>query len=192
MFVLAICQLGASVSLGFDASGRVSPDTLKEWHDVCLNGNAKAIDAQIQKFEKYLKSHANDYLAQVYLGGAYALRSRASFWGPSKLSFLKRAEKLMDSAVASDPDNPRVRMVNAIGSYRIPEKFKRRPVAVRDFKILVPITKGGSGVLNVRERQAVLYYASLTFSEEGMKGAAELRRLCHQLDPDSEYGKLAR
>lgn len=171
-------------------SEKVGPDTLKKWHDICLNGDVKQIDAQIDKFEKYLKTHSDDYLAQAYLGGAYALRSKASFWWPSKLSYLKRAEKMMDTAIAAAPNDARVRMVNAIGSYRIPVKFNRRAIAVRDFEILVPIAKRDDGPLTLRERQAVLYYAFLTFTEEGINGAEDLKDLCHKLDSESKYGKL--
>jgi len=189
---LIILSLGGpDLGLAVEAPGKGDPEVLRKWHDVCLAGNAKQIDAQIEKFEQHLNSNSKDYLAQVYLGGAYALRSKASFWGPTKLSYLKRAGEMMDSAVAAAPSDARVRMVNAIGSYRIPVKFKRRPIAVRDFKILVPIAKSNSGELSVRERQAVLYYASLTFAEEGINGALELKNLCHNLDSKSKYGKLA-
>ena len=189
LFIL-LGQGGGCEANAANASGEVGPDTLKKWHDICISGNVKQIDDQIDNFEKHLNSNSNDYLAQVYLGGAYALRAEASFWGPSKLSYLKRAEKMMDTAVAAAPSDARVRMVNAIGSYRIPVRFKRRAIAVRDFKILVPIAKSDDGELTVRERQAVLYYAFLTFTEEGINGAQELKGLCHQLDSGSKYGKL--
>lgn len=168
----------------------------KQWHDICLTGKSKQIDAQIKKFETQLAEDPNDQLAKVYLGSACALRSKATFWGPSKLKFLKRGQTLMDQAVAQAPKNPRVRMVRAIGCYKVPKKFKRRPMAVADFNILVPIARkpakaAGSDLLD-NERQAILYYAYLTYSEEGVEGANAVKQYCHQINPDSEYGKRTR
>ena len=38
--------------------------------------------------------------------------------------------------------------------------------AIKDFQILVPIAKSKASQLAVNERQAILYYAYLTFKEE--------------------------
>jgi hypothetical protein len=81
-------------------------------------------------------------------------------------------------------------MVRAIGSYKVPKKFDRRPIAVADFKKLVPVANNKHAALETNERQAILYYAWLTFKEEGLKNADELKKRCHQLAPESKYGKL--
>ncbi|MFK7910177.1 MAG: hypothetical protein AB8F34_06190 [Akkermansiaceae bacterium] len=161
-----------------------------EWHNKCLEGKTKEIDAQIDQFEAQLEVDENDHLARAYLGSACALRAKASFWGPSKLKFLNRGKKLMDEAVNSAPGNPRVRMIRAIGYYKVPKRFGKRAISVSDFeKIIQAATKGTHG-LEINERQAILYYASLAFEEEEHKDAAKVKKLCHQLAPDSKYGKL--
>ena len=161
-----------------------------DWHNKCLTKKTGDIDAHIAKYEAQLTANNNDQLARVYLGSACALRAKASFWGPTKLKYLKRGQKLMDQAVKADPQNPRVRMVRAIGSYKVPKRFNRRPIAVADFEFLIPIASTKSSSLNTNERQAILYYAWLTFKEEGHKDAVKLKRHCHQLAPTSKYGKL--
>jgi len=163
-----------------------------EWHNECLDGDVKTIDTQIARYETAIENDANDQLALVYLGSACALRSKASFWGPSKLKYLKRGQKLMDEAAAAAPNDPRVLMVRAIGSYRVPKRFNRRPIAVADFEKLLPIVNNSSSDLQLNERQAILYYAWLTFKEEGHKDAQKAKNLCHQLDPASKYGKLTK
>lgn len=161
-----------------------------QWHDQCLSGKTKDIDTQINRYEARLKADAHDQLARVYLGSAYAQRAKASFWGPTKLKYLKRGQGLMDDAVKATPHDPLVRMVRAIGSYRVPKRFNRRKIAVADFEILVPIATDTSSGLKTNERQAILYYAWLTFKEEEHRDAHKAKTLCHQLKPESKYGKL--
>lgn len=161
-----------------------------EWHNACLSGKTKDIDPHIKKYEAQLKADDNDQLARVYLGSACALRAKASFWGPTKLKYLKRGQKLMDAAVNAAPNDPRVRMVRAIGSYKVPKRFNRRPIAVADFEKLLPLASKNTSALDTNERQAILYYAWLTFKEENHKDAQKAKKRCHQLAPDSKYGKL--
>lgn len=166
--------------------------TYRQWHDVCLQGNVKTIDAKIAKFEKQLSLDPDDALARVFLGSACALRAKHGSWGPTKLKFLKRAKAHMEGAVVAAPTDARVRMVRAIGYYRVPKRFGLRQVAISDFQQLVPLAKDSKNGLQKSERQALLYYASEAYGEEGVAGAAALRKLCHQLDPSSRYGRLTR
>ena len=172
------------------ASTKPQHELYLEWHDKCKTEDTKVIDTQIKQFESQLKANDKDQLARVYLGSACALRAKASYWGLTKLKYLKRGQKLMDSAVEAAPNDPRVRMVRAIGSYKVPKRFDRRPVAVADFEKLVPIASKDNSTLKTNERQAILYYAWLTFKEEGHKDADKTKQLCHQLAPSSKYGKL--
>jgi len=162
------------------------------WHNECLSGETKTIDAKIKAFEARLESDPNDHLAEVYLGSANALRAKASFWGPSKLKYLKRGQKLMDAAIKAAPNDPRVRMVRAIGYYKVPKRFNCRETSIKDFETLLPIVAKKPSSLLINERQAILYYAHLAYSEEGHGDADKAKKLCHQLDPNSKYGKLTR
>ena len=83
-------------------------------------------------------------------------------------------------------------MVRAIGYYRVPKRFRVRPISISDFKKLIPVAKDPKSGLKPNERQAILYYAHLAFSEEGEPGAAALKADCHRLDPASAYGKLTK
>ena len=169
----------------------VSKQTLyRQWHDQCLAGKTEDIDAQIKRYEAKLKTDAHDQLARVYLGSACAQRAKASFWGPTKLKYLKRGQSLMDDAVKATPHDPLVRMVRAIGSYKVPKRFNRRKIAIADFETLLPVATNKSSGLKTNERQAILYYAWLTFKEEEHRDAHKAKTFCHQLKPDSKYGKL--
>lgn len=164
----------------------------REWHDLCLKGESKTIEKQIKKYIQVLDKNPNDHLARVYLGSAYALRAKAGTFGPSKLLYLNKGKKQLNAAVKAAPNDPRVRMVRAIGYYKVPKRFKTRPTAVSDFEFLMKAISKKSCPLLINEKQAALYYAHLTFKEEGHKDAAKAKQLCHQLAPNSEYGKLTR
>lgn len=181
--VLILCCTGNALA---------SPATYKKWHDACLMGGTREIDAEIKKFEARLESHPNDHLARAYLGSACALRAKAGFWGPTKLKYLKRGQKLLNEAVTAAPNDPRVRMVRAIGYFRVPERFKVRATSIADFKKIIPVARNPEGGLKSNERQAILYYAHLAFTEEGQAGAAQLKADCHAIDPTSAYGKLTK
>lgn len=184
-FLALLCLLAAGPALA-------SPEQYKEWHDVCLAGDTDQIDAQILKYEAKLAANAKDQLARAYLGSACALRAKSSFWGPTKLKFLNRGRACLDDAVAGAPNDPRVRMVRAIGYFRVPKMFNMRSISIDDFKKIIPVTRDKKSDLKPNERQVILYYAHLAFSEEAEPGAAELKAECHRIAPDSYYGKLTK
>lgn len=164
----------------------------KQWHDICLQGDVDKIEEQIAKFEAQITANPKDDLARAYLGSSYALKAKHSLFPPTKLSSLKKGKALLEEAVKGSPDNPRVRMVRAIAYYRVPKRFDTRPTSVADFENLLEETKKKSSVLQKNEKQVILYYAWLAFTEEKNQHAAEAKALCHKLDPDSEYGKLTK
>ena len=163
-----------------------------QWHNICLNGNTGQIDSQISRYEAKLKTNPSDQLARVYMGSACALRAKASFWVLTKLKYLKRGQKLMDEAVHRAPTQPRVRLIRAISSYKVPKNFGRRKIAIADFEKLVPIATEGPSNLANNERQVILYYAWLTFRDEKHPQANKAKELCHAIDPKSKYGKLTK
>lgn len=178
-----------TVAAGNEAQA-TKAETYKKWHDVCLKGKVEDIDKQIEKFENQISNDGKDSLAKVYLGSAQALRAKYSYWGLTKLNYLRSAEKTLDAAVKQSPNDARVRMVRAIAGYKVPVKFKRRPTALKDFEFLVPIVKNPRGRLKNNERQVILYYGYLAYKEDGRNSADELKNLCHKIAPNSKYGRL--
>lgn len=165
-------------------------DLYLAWHNTCLQGDTEAIDTAIKRYETQINSNVHDQLARVYLGSAHALRAKASIWPPTKIKHIRKGQELMDEAVMKAPDNPRVRMIRAIGAYKVPKRFGRRNIAVTDFDKLAPIALDRFTGLKINERQVILYYAWLTFKEEARPDAGKIKKQCHALDPGSKYGKL--
>lgn len=187
MLLSLLCVSTQTLLLAGEAPQHV---TYLAWHNQCLTAQTKDIDPQIKKFEAAIAANPNDNLAKAYLGSAYALRAKGSFWGPTKLSYLKRGKKLMDSAVAADPNNLRVRMVRAIAYSKVPKRFKVRATSVADFEKILPLAAGHKTSLATNERQAICYYAYTTYLEEGHIDAAKTKAICRDIDPNSKYGKL--
>lgn len=165
-------------------------DKLRQWHDICLEGDTHKIDQQITKFEAVIKATPHNDLARAYLGSAYALKAKHSFFPTTKLSSLKKGKSLLEAAVAGSPDKPRVRMVRAIAYYKVPKYFDTRPTSIADFEKLLAVIKKGNSSLQKNEQQAILYYTHLAFAEENHPQAEEAKLLCHKIDPNSKYGKL--
>ncbi len=167
-----------------------NPETYRAWHNTCLNASStKEIDEKIEVFRDILRKSPKDYLAEAYLGSALALRSRKTFWGPSKLKYLHQGRDHLNHAVASAPRDPRVRMVRAIGYYSIPEKLGVRPVALEDFSILIPIAKKPTPALSDSERQAILYYGWQAHMDANKSDADSLKAASHEIAPSTYYGK---
>ena len=163
-----------------------------QWHSICLHGDSDQVDAQIERYQARLKISPNDQLARVYMGSAHSLRAKTSFWPLTKLNYLKKGQRLMDEAVSKAPKQPRVRLIRAIASYKVPEKFGRRKVAIADFEKLLPVAASGPSDLTDKERQTILYYAWLTYKDAKHPHANKAKTLCHEIAPTSKYGKLTK
>ena len=191
-FLLVFCLIGNSYSndQNVAAKAKANNKIYHQWHNICLNGDTDQIDAQIKRFEARLKTNPNDQLARVYLGSANALRAKASFWVLTKLKYVKEGQRLMDEAVQKAPTQPRVRLIRAAASYKVPKQFGRRKIAIADFEKLMPIAADGPSNLTDNERQVILYYAWLTFKDDKHPRADKAKALCHAIAPNSKYGKL--
>ncbi len=190
LVLITIFVFGATRSVSAAASA-ATLTKYRDWHNICLEGNVPKIDRQIEKFEQQLVTDPKDDLAKAFLGSACALRAKHGRWGPTKLKFLRRGRKLIEEAVASSPSDGRVRMVRAIAYYRIPKRFGVRNIALQDFDTLLPLAQAG-GNLRKGERQAILYYGALAYREDKRSGAEKLLELCHQIDPNSNFGRLTK
>ena len=82
-----------------------------------------------------------------------------------KDGFVHKGIKMMDDAVAEVPDSIVVRMVRANNSLQLPEFFKRKDIAKKDFQYLkMLITK--SSVEIDSDIKAKVFYQLGTFSRQ--------------------------
>ena len=102
-------------------------------------GDKSATEQCIALLESAVKEQPNNQVAHVYLGSAYALRSRDMSFGFAKLTTFRRGMALMDGAVAAAPENPRVRLVRALTCDPLPAFLGRKQMARDDFAKLAEI-----------------------------------------------------
>lgn len=165
---LMLPGVAPAASDGFD--GPVA-EARKE-HDRGVGGDAEAVLRAIELLQKRLETEPDDQLARVYLGSAYTLRSRDMRMGPGRLEALRTGGRLMDEAVAAAPDDARVRLVRAVNHINLPAIFNRRQSAREDFVYLLGRVGGDECDLNEAERQAVYYFAGLSFRQMGQREQA--------------------
>jgi hypothetical protein len=158
-----------------------------------VNGDTKETKALTADLEKWTQEQPTNYLLQAYLGSVYTLDSRDAWPGPGKLTYLRNGGKQMDGAVAAAPDNPAVRFVRAIDYYELPFFFGKGKTARDDFQILLKQIDGEIKtpyVLNIETRQAIYYYAGLSFKQlSQFPQAKETWRKGLKLAPASDLGK---
>lgn len=133
-----------------------------------VKGDAEETKKLTADLEKWTKEQPTNYLLQAYLGSVYTLDSRDAWPGPGKLTYLKNGGKLMDGAVAADPNNPAVRFVRAIDYYELPFFFGKGQTARDDFQILLKQVDGEVKTpykLNTETQQAIYYYAGLSLKK---------------------------
>jgi hypothetical protein len=162
-------------------------------HEKAVKGDTKETKALTADLEKWTQEQPTNFLLQAYLGSVYTLDSRDAWPGPGKLTYLRNGGKWLDGAVASAPDNPAVRFVRAMDYYELPFFFGKAKTARDDFQILLKQIDGevkSPYTLNVETRQAICYYAGLSYQHLSQAPQAkDAWLLGYKLDPASEYGK---
>lgn len=109
-----------------------------------VKGASLKAAAYLQK--AYSLSPADDEV-KAYLGSATTMVGRDSWNVLTKVSVVGKGIKMMDEAVARMPDSIVARMVRANNSLDLPEFFKRKGIAKKDFQHLgMLITKPSADV----------------------------------------------
>jgi hypothetical protein len=162
-------------------------------HDKAVAGDDKEAKALTTDLEKWTAEQPTNYLLQAYLGSVYTLDSRDSWWGPTKLDYLKKGGKWLDGAVSSAPENPAVRFIRAIDYFELPSIFGKHQTARDDFQVLLKQIDGETHspyLLNIETQQAIYYYAGLSFKQlSQMPQAKDAWVRGYKLAPNSDLGK---
>ena len=164
----ATAQPAANASLHPDPFSDPFIKQIQARHEKAVYGDTKETKALTADLEKWTKEQPTNYLLEAYLGSVYTLDSRDAWPGPSKWTYLQNGGKTLDAAVAAAPDNPAVRLVRAMDYFEIPAIFGKRQTARDDFQLLLKQIDGtvkSPYVLNLETRQAIYYYAGLSFQQ---------------------------
>lgn len=138
-----------------------------------LMGDKAAVEQCIAKLEEGLKSQPNNELARVYLGSSYTLRSRDLGFGPKKLQTLRQGLRVMDEAVANEPNDPKVRLGRALTTQALPGIFGRAAESRNDFLKLAEMAKTMPAKFDGSDLLIVYYNAGLAAKTNGNPTRAE-------------------
>ncbi|MDX6767397.1 MAG: hypothetical protein SFU85_11470 [Candidatus Methylacidiphilales bacterium] len=138
-------------------------------HQKSEGGDKKATRDLVEMLETLHQQQPDNRLIQAYLGSAYTLASRDAFPGPGKLDYLRNGLKTMDAAVDADPQNIPVRFIRAVNNFNLPVFINRRDNARADFEVLLAQIKERPDELEATTREAICFFAGLSFKQLGRK-----------------------
>ncbi len=187
----------------YEATLRVRPNTpnaLKALGIASHNLGAQKVSGAVANAVKYLE-HARALLpadAEVlaYLGSATTMLARDS-WNPvTKLSAVREGAKLIDTAVARDPDNVVVRFVRANNSLKLPRFFNRAHYAKTDLQHLLTLSASGGerAPMFSREMLAEIHFklGGIYHDENEETRARDHWSRAVEIAPHSEWGQEAK
>lgn len=144
-----------------------------ELHQTGVEGDEDAVAQAIAIFEELQERHPDDARVQAFLGNLYTLRARDVIFF-RKMRWLRKGLDTLDAAVAASPEDPHVRSVRAINSYRLPSMFGRRQVADEDFAVLLEWAVSDPDRFSDGLLRFVYFHAGCYYAEEGDSRAHDL------------------
>lgn len=164
-----VLLIGLALSFGLAplAAAPVNRDAITELYRRGLAGDKIAVEECIEKLEEVVKVQPSNQLARVYLGSAYTLRSRDLGFGPKKLQALKHGLALMDEAVRSAPNDPKVRLVRALTTSALPSLFRRAASSRDDFVALAGMADRTPDKFEGGDLQIIYYHAGRAAKHAG-------------------------
>ncbi len=153
-------------------------------HQEGVEGDEEAVIAAQEILEELLAENPKDARVRAFLGNLYTLRARDAIFY-RKSSWLKRGLATLDEAVEMAPDDPHVRSVRAVNSYRLPRIFRRREVAEEDFAVLLDWKKNDPGKYSDSLLRFVTYHAGQFYEDVNQDKALSLYKEALEIPADS-------
>jgi len=176
------------------------PHALKALGIASHNLGAQKASGAVGDAVKYLEQARTllpaDAEVLAYLGSATTMLARDS-WNPiTRLSAVWEGTKLIDTAVARDPDNVTVRFVRANNSMKLPQFFNRAHYAKTDLQHLLTLSASGRGktAMFSPEMLAEIHFklGGIYHDEDAETQARDHWSKAVEIAPHSEWGQEAK
>ncbi|HOW65630.1 MAG TPA: hypothetical protein P5186_10400 [Candidatus Paceibacterota bacterium] len=155
--------------------------------------NPRAVVLAESYFRRLLDLNPSNSLARVMLGSTLTMRGRDAFWPTAKLRHAREGLREMDTAVAQDPQNPRVRFERAVNNVHMPKLMQREEIVKSDLEWLWSLANSESSSLTPSLRQNVaLYYGVFLKKSHRSEEAERIWRRGLEWAPSSEVGHKIR
>jgi len=150
------------------------------------DASRKAV-AYLQKADSL--SPNNDEV-RAYLGSATTMMGRDSWNVLTKIGAVNKGIKIIDDAVVRMPDNIVIRMVRANNSLDLPDLFKRKEIAKKDFQYLEMLVAKSSSNVEPDIKAEIFYQLGMFYRRENNDSMAkEYFKKAINASPDSQWGK---
>ena len=176
------------------------PQALKALGIAYHNLGAQKASGAVAKAVKYLEQARallpGDAEVLAYFGSSRTMVARDS-WNPiTKLSAVREGAKLIDMAVAKDPDNVTVRFVRTNNSLKLPRVFNRAHYAKSDLRHLLTLSapEGGKAMMFSPQMIAEIHFklGEIYKGEDEEQLAKDHWTKAVEIAPNSEWGQEAR
>jgi len=132
----------------------------------------------------------NDDEVQAYLGSATTMIGRDSWNVLTKIGTVNKGIKMIDDAVVMMPDSIVIRMVRANNSLDLPDIFKRKEIARKDFQHLEMLVTKSSSDIEPDIKAEIFYQLGMFYRRENNDSMAkEYFKKAINASPDSQWGK---
>ncbi|WP_246131969.1 tetratricopeptide repeat protein [Paenibacillus hemerocallicola] len=179
-----------NAAVATDSTFQEKLDKAIELHKEGNGGNISAIQEAYRLLEQLRHDHPGHPLADAYHGAVMNLIARYSTKTFERLKYSNRGLKLLDEAVAADPNNPKIRLLRGKVAYAVPEKhFHRTATAIEDYKFLIDHSMRENGALTEGDSKLVYELGEAYYRIGRNQDAANCWR---KLENDPEYGQTAK
>lgn len=148
----------------------------------------------IEQINILTELHGEKPVYQALLGAARTIQARDAIFY-KKMDFLRQGESLLNQAVSKSPNDPRVILLRAITSYKLPRVFGQRKVAEQDFRKLIELINSPDSTEDPALQKVIYFYVgsflldendarSLSYLEKSILIPSEKFVLQDQLDKE--------
>jgi len=132
----------------------------------------------------------NDDEVQAYFGSAITMIGRDSWNVLTKIDTVNKGIKMIDAAVVRMPDSIVIRMVRANNSLDLPDIFKRKEIAKKDFQYLEMLVTKSSLDIDPDIKAEIFYQLGMLYRRENNDSmATKYFKKAINASPDSQWGK---
>lgn len=187
VFTLTVFALTAGPSL----SQETQIMTLRTQYITAVAERGDAVQVALGTAESMLSNNPQDAVAKAYKGSLLTIVGAESLMPWNKLKYVNIGLELMDEAMDTTEDTARrdlpadleVLMVSGFTNARMPEMFKREPLARQNISLLISHPEFGLLEPNLRA-QALAIAAAYAHKDGNDQTAASLMEQASAADPD--------
>jgi lipopolysaccharide biosynthesis regulator YciM len=140
-----------------------------------VDGSVAAVQQADRLFEQLRSEDPVNPLLDAYQGSTMILIARDKTKLLEKLRWSKNGLKLLDKAVAADPQDTMIRILRGKAAFKLPEKhFQRTQTAIEDYRFVIEQESSHEGFLEVDEYAEIIYEIGEAYQRIGQNKEAAL------------------